>query len=70
MSPLLYPLSYGTQSAGPVILVCGRGSGIRTHDILLPKQALYQTEPYPVFKVSVGVARRQPDAARTLSLPI
>ena len=25
----------------------GRGNGIRTHDLLLPKQALYQTELYP-----------------------
>ena len=30
-----------------LIFLIGRGSGIRTHDILLPKQALYQAEPYP-----------------------
>ena len=31
---------------GP-ILICGRGERIRTFDILLPKQALYQTELRP-----------------------
>lgn len=28
-------------------VINGRGGGIRTHDFLLPKQALYQAEPHP-----------------------
>ena len=36
-------LSYGRRNLGPI----GRGRGIRTPDILLPKQARYQTALYP-----------------------
>ena len=35
----------------------GRGSGIRTHDILLPKQALYQAEPYPDSANRTNIAK-------------
>ena len=38
-------LSYGTLKR-----TNGRGSGIRTYDILLPKQALYQAELCPVLR--------------------
>ena len=30
-----------------ILLTC-RDDGIRTHDFLVPNQALYQTEPHPV----------------------
>ena len=38
----------------------GRGRGIRTPDILLPKQARYQTALYPVVPVPRGSRRAKP----------
>ena len=43
--PMLYPIELRAHGAGSV----GRGRGIRTPDILLPKQARYQTALYPVL---------------------
>ncbi len=37
----------------------GRGRGIRTPDILLPKQARYQTALYPAFDRCARIAHRQ-----------
>jgi hypothetical protein len=31
----------------PVWIIAGRDGGIRTHDLLVPNQALYQAEPHP-----------------------
>jgi hypothetical protein len=31
----------------PVRRIAGRDGGIRTHDLLVPNQALYQAEPHP-----------------------
>jgi hypothetical protein len=31
----------------PVRKIAGRDGGIRTHDLLVPNQALYQAEPHP-----------------------
>lgn len=38
-------------------LICGRGDRIRTCDILLPKQARYQTAPLPDGLLPLGEAR-------------
>src|SRR5271166_4084429 len=35
----------------------GRGERIRTSDILLPKQALYQAEPRPATRIAAGSSR-------------
>ena len=43
---MLYPIELRAQ-APQVERHVGRGRGIRTHDIQLPKLALYQTELYP-----------------------
>ena len=45
----------------------GRGRGIRTLDIQLPKLALYQAELYPAVAVSVVFARED-DTAVTITL--
>ncbi len=45
--PMLYPAELQAQNFG-------RGRGIRTPDILLPKQARYQTALYPdTFKITL-----------------
>src|SRR3546814_138173 len=43
--PVLYPVEL--RALGPNCRTGGRGRGIRTPDILLPKQARYQTALYP-----------------------
>ncbi len=53
-SPALYQLSYSHHN--------GRGGGIRTPDILLPKQARYQTALHP----EVAESRASPREARIL----
>ncbi len=35
------------RHAGQSLPICGRGGEIRTHDLLLPKQAFYQAELHP-----------------------
>ncbi len=44
-----------------------RGAGIRTRDLLLPKQARYRTAPHPVFvrqQLRRFIALRQAECAR------
>jgi hypothetical protein len=36
--------------------VC-RGSGIRTHDLLVPNEARYQAAPHPVVSVDISARR-------------
>lgn len=43
---MLYPIELRAQNTQ---IQFGRGREIRTPDILLPKQARYQTALYPVF---------------------
>ena len=43
---MLYPIELWAQRTPPGDLI-GRGREIRTPDILLPKQARYQTALYP-----------------------
>ena len=46
--PMLYPVEL--QALDLSRTPAGRGRGIRTHDIQLPKLALYQAELYPDFE--------------------
>lgn len=51
-------LSYGRPNRNGVqsdVMWIGRGRGIRTPDILLPKQARYQTALYPGVAIPSGV---------------
>ncbi len=67
-NPVLYLMSYGHHRGAPEIGQTkfpdcggkvGRGREIRTPDILLPKQARYQTALYP--EVSIALTLYDPD---------
>src|SRR5947209_3268211 len=51
-------MSYGRSSSPRRAPESGRGGGIRTPDILLPKQVRYQAALHPVVQSHDGILRR------------
>ncbi len=52
---------FGRPTSGVGLSKCNRGAGIRTRDLLLPKQARYRAAPHPV---PLGTAEREQSTLR------